>query len=92
MTESNGLYVSNLIRLMLGKGNLNNRVQIVTSVMITLLKHTLGLREASDNLDELASRTKNFSGAEIEGLVKSAASYAFYRCVCVCVCVEAQGQ
>ncbi len=49
--------------------------------------YTLDLREASDNLDELASRTKNFSGAEIEGLVKSAASYAFYRyCACVCVC------
>jgi vesicle-fusing ATPase len=30
------------------------------------------------NLDLLASRTKNFSGAEIEGLVKSATSYALY--------------
>lgn len=31
------------------------------------------------NLDELASQTKNFSGAEIEGLVKSAASFALNR-------------
>lgn len=31
------------------------------------------------NLDELARSTKNFSGAEIAGLVKSAASFAFQR-------------
>lgn len=31
------------------------------------------------NLDELAAKTKNFSGAEISGLVKSAASFAINR-------------
>ena len=31
------------------------------------------------NLDELAQMTKNFSGAEIAGLVKSASSFAFSR-------------
>lgn len=31
------------------------------------------------NLDQLAARTKNFSGAEISGLVKSAASFAINR-------------
>lgn len=36
-------------------------------------------KEAVDNMEELARLTKNFSGAEIEGLVKSAASYAFTR-------------
>ncbi len=36
-------------------------------------------RDAVDALPELAGRTKNFSGAEIEGLVKSATSYAFAR-------------
>jgi len=46
--------------------------------------HTTSMREA-DYLDKdvslpsLAAETKNFSGAEIEGLVKSAASYAFAR-------------
>lgn len=30
-------------------------------------------------MEELARMTKNYSGAEIEGLVKSAASYAFTR-------------
>ncbi|CAM9366574.1 unnamed protein product [Discosporangium mesarthrocarpum] len=48
--------------------------------------HTRGMREngrldkeAMDNTEELARLTKNFSGAEIEGLVKSAASFAFHR-------------
>lgn len=31
------------------------------------------------SIEELAARTKNFTGAEIEGLVKSASSYAFER-------------
>ncbi|KAK9467691.1 P-loop containing nucleoside triphosphate hydrolase protein, partial [Lipomyces arxii] len=46
--------------------------------------HTTKMREnkvmASDvNLNELASMTKNFSGAEINGLIKSATSFAFNR-------------
>lgn len=32
-------------------------------------------------LEAIAQRTKNFSGAELEGLVKAAASYALRRCV-----------
>ena len=38
-----------------------------------------GLMEDDVNLAELASLTKNFSGAEIGGLIKSATSYAFNR-------------
>lgn len=30
------------------------------------------------DLEFLANKTKNFSGAEIEGLIKSATSYALY--------------
>eukprot|EP00903_Cladosiphon_okamuranus_P006984 g6797.t1 len=48
--------------------------------------HTRGMKEkgrldkeTADNMEELARMTKNYSGAEIEGLVKSAASYAFER-------------
>jgi len=46
--------------------------------------HTKKMRDngymGSDvDLDELAAETKNFSGAEIEGLVKSATSFAFNR-------------
>jgi vesicle-fusing ATPase len=38
-----------------------------------------GLMEDDVDLAELASLTKNFSGAEIGGLIKSATSYAFNR-------------
>ena len=40
---------------------------------------TNGLMDDDVNLAELASLTKNFSGAEIGGLIKSATSYAFNR-------------
>ena len=52
--------------------------------------HTRSMREskprriaddALDRLPEIAARTKNFSGAELEGLVKAATSYAMARCV-----------
>ncbi|KAK7533050.1 vesicle-fusing ATPase [Phyllosticta citribraziliensis] len=53
------------------------RVQIINI-------HTKNMRDndvlASDvNIEELAQLTKNFSGAEITGLVKAATSYAFSR-------------
>lgn len=37
--------------------------------------------EALNGMDEIANKTKNFSGAEIEGLIKAASSYALTRCV-----------
>lgn len=42
------------------------------------------LMEADVDLAELAALTKNFSGAEINGLIKSATSFAFNRHVKVC--------
>ncbi|KAG9444477.1 hypothetical protein H6P81_015817 [Aristolochia fimbriata] len=55
----------------------NGRMQI-------LQIHTSKMKEnsflASDvNLEELAARTKNYSGAELEGVVKSAVSFALNR-------------
>lgn len=38
-----------------------------------------GVMDADVNIDELAALTKNFSGAEIAGLIKSATSFAFNR-------------
>jgi len=38
-----------------------------------------GMLDPDVNIQELAVETKNFSGAEIEGLVKSASSFAFNR-------------
>jgi len=40
---------------------------------------TNGVMDEDVNLAELASVTKNFSGAEIGGLIKSATSFAFNR-------------
>ncbi|GAC96960.1 hypothetical protein PHSY_004544 [Pseudozyma hubeiensis SY62] len=40
---------------------------------------TNGVMDSDVNIDELASLTKNFSGAEIAGLIKSATSFAFNR-------------
>ncbi|CAB9524283.1 fusing ATPase [Seminavis robusta] len=37
--------------------------------------------EVLQRLPEIAEKSKNFSGAEIEGLVKAASSYALTRCV-----------
>lgn len=37
--------------------------------------------EVIDRLPEIAEKCKNFSGAELEGLVKAASSYALTRCV-----------
>ena len=50
--------------------------------------HTRNMRQAKrvttevvDRLPEIAEKCKNFSGAELEGLVKAASSYALTRCV-----------
>jgi vesicle-fusing ATPase len=38
-----------------------------------------GVMDPDVSLEELAAKTKNFSGAEIGGLIKSASSFAFNR-------------
>ncbi|BGP18763.1 hypothetical protein JCM10213_004278 [Rhodosporidiobolus nylandii] len=53
------------------------RVQILT--IHTGKMRTNGVLGGDVSLEELASLTKNFSGAEIGGLVKSATSFAFNR-------------
>lgn len=63
----------------LGLPDEHGRVQI-------LVIHTAQMRKfnklASDvSLEELASKTKNFSGAEIEGLVRAAQSTAMNRLI-----------
>ena len=42
-------------------------------------EHNRLAKDAEARMPELAARTKNFSGAEIEGLCKAAASYALRR-------------
>lgn len=53
------------------------RLQILT--IHTAKMRSNNVMERDVNLAELAAVTKNFSGAEISGLVKSATSYAFNR-------------
>ena len=53
------------------------RVQILQVHTTKMRNHNL--LESDVNLVELASLTKNFSGAEIAGLIKSASSFAFNR-------------
>uniref|UniRef100_A0A0D6QXW2 Vesicle-fusing ATPase n=1 Tax=Araucaria cunninghamii TaxID=56994 RepID=A0A0D6QXW2_ARACU len=65
------------IQIEIGLPDENGRLQIFRI-------HTSKMKEnsflaADVNLEELAARTKNFSGAEIEGVVKSAVSFALNR-------------
>ncbi|THH17754.1 hypothetical protein EW146_g3121 [Bondarzewia mesenterica] len=55
----------------------NGRFQILN--IHTTKMRLNGVMDADVDLAELASLTKNFSGAEINGLVKSATSFAFNR-------------
>lgn len=55
----------------------HGRYQILT-IHTAKMKNS-GIMDSDVSLDELAALTKNFSGAEIGGLVKSATSFAFNR-------------
>lgn len=55
------------------------RVQIL-QIKTASMKQSNRLEDDVD-IEDIATKTKNFSGAEIEGLVKAAASYALRRCV-----------
>lgn len=72
----------------------HGRLQILT--IHTAKMRENGIMERDVSLPELAGLTKNFSGAEINGLVKSATSFAFNRHVkvrfsCVHVGRQADG-
>ena len=55
----------------------SGRLQILKIHTAKMNKEGVMAKDVS--LPDLASKTKNFSGAEIEGLVKSATSFAFQR-------------
>lgn len=55
----------------------NGRLQILNIHTASMRKH--GVLDHDVDLAELAARTKNFSGAELNGLVKSATSFAMNR-------------
>lgn len=66
------------------------RIQILNIHTATMRQHNL--LSGDVDIKELAVETKNYSGAELEGLVRAAQSTAMNRhikvraCVCVCVC------
>ncbi|KAG5179613.1 P-loop containing nucleoside triphosphate hydrolase protein [Tribonema minus] len=67
------------VHVEIGLPDETGRLQIITIHTSKMKEHGRIDTTALEHLPELARRTKNFSGAEIEGLVKSAASYAFHR-------------
>ena len=75
------------VQIEIGLPDQNGRLQILNI-------HTARLREhkklSSDvSLEEFSEMTTNFSGAEIEGLVRAAASFAMNRHIKVkCVCCQ----
>src|ERR1700722_1028296 len=55
----------------------NGRLQILAIHTATMKKN--GVMDSDVDLNEIATRTKNFTGAEIGGLIKNATSFAFNR-------------
>eukprot|EP00249_Psilotum_nudum_P022983 c28712_g1_i1 orf=181-2289(+) len=65
------------VQIEIGLPDERGRIQIL-QIHSSKMKENSFL-SADVNLEELAARTKNFSGAELEGLVKSAVSFALNR-------------
>jgi vesicle-fusing ATPase len=55
------------------------RVQILNIHTMKMRASNRVSQEAVNNLPELARRTKNYTGAELEGMVRSAVSFALSR-------------
>ena len=69
------------VHVEIGLPDKNGRLQILNIHTRNMRKANRIEQEALDKLPTLAGKAKNFSGAELEGLVKAASSYALTRCV-----------
>jgi vesicle-fusing ATPase len=69
------------VHVEIGLPDLRGRTQILNIHTANMKKNNRMTPELVDKLPHIAEMTKNFSGAEIEGLVKAASSYALTRCV-----------
>jgi vesicle-fusing ATPase len=69
------------VHVEIGLPDLKGRLQILNIHTKNMKENKRISPEVIDRLDEISDKTKNFSGAEIEGLVKAATSYALTRCV-----------
>lgn len=69
------------VHVEIGLPDTKGRLQILGIHTKSMVESNRVAPEVMDRLDEISDKTKNFSGAEIEGLIKAATSYALTRCV-----------
>jgi vesicle-fusing ATPase len=69
------------VHVEIGLPDLDGRMQILNIHTASMRKAKKMTPECVEKLPRIAEQSKNFSGAEIEGLVKAASSYALTRCV-----------
>jgi vesicle-fusing ATPase len=69
------------VHVEIGLPDTHGRTQILNIHTRNMKEHNRLTPEVIDRLPEIAEKCKNFSGAELEGLVKAASSYALTRCV-----------
>jgi vesicle-fusing ATPase len=67
------------IQIEISLPNAEGRFQILKIKTAKMRSNNRITQEAIDHLPELSERTKNFTGAELEGLVRDAASFALAR-------------
>jgi len=69
------------VHVEIGLPDKKGRLQILNIHTRNMRKADRITKECMEKLPVLADKAKNFSGAELEGLVKAASSYALTRCV-----------
>jgi len=69
------------VHVEIGLPDVKGRIQILNIHTKNMKASNRITTDVLDRLPDIAERTKNFSGAELEGLVKAASSYALTRCV-----------
>jgi vesicle-fusing ATPase len=69
------------VHVEIGLPDMKGRLQILNIHTSNMRKANRVTQEVLDKLPDIAETAKNFSGAELEGLVKAASSYALTRCV-----------
>ena len=69
------------VHVEIGLPDEKGRIQVINIHTKSMREHNRIAPDVIPRIPELAKSTKNFSGAEIEGLVKAATSFALTRCV-----------
>lgn len=69
------------VHVEIGLPDEKGRIQVINIHTKSMREHNRIAPDVIPKIPELAKKTKNFSGAEIEGLVKAATSFALTRCV-----------